>query len=219
MEILDKIPKVLGYAVVNAEDGAVEEVKGSSTHPLGDLTAFFFSAGEVIKNSLGLGDIKYITLDYGGNRLLIFMYESKYLGLELEAETSPEEIIDRVRAESKVAVEEKPEPAPALELPRSLSSKVHQINLLVSEFGADENLEHWLDYLNQGLSVLGGELVPFIGIIDNKLAFKSQPPEDKEDDFVQGLRTIIDFLVKKAVEEMGSSQARAKVQAVIERMK
>lgn len=71
MEILDKIPKVLGYAVVNGEDGAVEEVKGSSTHPLGDLTAFFFSAGEVIKNSLGLGDIKYITLDYGGNRLLI----------------------------------------------------------------------------------------------------------------------------------------------------
>ena len=42
---------------------------------------------------------------------------------------------------------------------------------------------------------------------------------EKEDDFVQGLRSIIDFLVKKAVEEMGSSQARAKVQAVIERMK
>jgi hypothetical protein len=30
---------------------------------------------------------------------------------------------------------------------------------------------------------------------------------------------LIDFLVKKAVEEFGSTQARVKVQAVIEKMK
>jgi hypothetical protein len=58
-----------------------------------------------------------------------------------------------------------------------------------------------------------------VGIINEELSFKDNPNVDKEDDFVQGLRSIIDFLVKKAVEEMGSSQARAKVQAVIERMK
>ncbi len=227
MEILDKIVEVLGYAVVNAEDGSVEEVKGSSSRPLGDLTAFFSSAGEVIKNSLELGEIKYILFNYGGNRLLIFLYESKYLGLEIKAEANPRAIIERIRAdagkkaeekveiEKKVEVEEKSK----TEIPRSLSSKLRQINLLVSEFGGEGNLKHWLDCLNKGLTVFAGDLLPFVGIVENKLVFKSKPPEDKEEDFLKGLRTIIDFLVKEAVEEMGSSQARAKVQAVIERMK
>jgi len=213
MEVLDKVPGIIGYALIKEEDGSIEEVKGSSTVALGDLTAFFSSAGEVIRDSLDIGAIEIIALSYGSHRLVIFPFESKYLGVEVERDTEPSAIIEKIQA--SLTKEEKPE----IELPRSISSKILQINYLVAEFGGDEQREHWLDLLNQGISILGGDIVPFIGVINNELAFKDQPSEDKEDDFVQGLRSIIDFLVKKAVEEMGSSQARAKVQAVIERMK
>jgi hypothetical protein len=213
----------------------------------------------VIKNSLSLGDLNYLSLCYGANRLVIFPYEANYIGVEIEREQEPKEFIERiissvttgveaeaevrpkaevaeevevgaeVEAESEVKpeVEEKPEIAvepeveekAEIELPRSIKSKVQQINLLVEEFGGEENRTHWLELLNQGIGILGGDLVTSIGVIEENLAFKDQPSKDKENDFVQGLRSIIDFLVKKAVEEMGSSQARAKVQAVIERMK
>jgi hypothetical protein len=214
MEALDKVPGIIGYALIKEEDGSIEEVKGSSTVAVGDLTAFFSSAGEVIRDSLDIGAIEIIALSYGSHRLVIFPFESKYLGVEVERDTEPTAIIERIQA-SLAKKEEKPK----IDLPRSISSKIIQINYLVAEFGGDGQREHWLDLLNQGISILGGDIVPFIGIINDELAFKDQPSEDKEDDFVQGLRSIIDFLVKKAVEEMGSSQARAKVQAVIERMK
>lgn len=213
MEALDKVPGIIGYALIKEEDGSIEEVKGSSTVALGDLTAFFSSASEVIRDSLEVGKIQTIALCYGSRQLVIFPFEEKYLGVEIERDTEPAAIIKKIQV--SLTKEEKPE----IELPRSISSKIMQINYLVAEFGGEEQREHWLDLLNQGISILGGDIVPFIGVINNELAFKDQPSEDKEDDFVQGLRSIIDFLVKKAVEEMGSSQARAKVQAVIERMK
>jgi len=213
MEILDKVSGIIGYAVIKAEDGSIEEVKGTSASPLGDLAAFFSSAGEVIKNSLSLGNINYVSLCYGGNRLIIFPYESKYLGIEIDRDGKPLEFIKKIV--SAVIVETRPQ----FELPRSISSKVMQINLLLDEFSSESNKAHWLEVLNQGLGILGGEILPYMGIIEGKLIFKDKPSDDKEDEFVQGLRTIIDFLVKKAVEELGTSQARVKVQAVIEKMR
>lgn len=214
MEILDKIPGIIGYAVINAEDGSIEEVRGSSTTPLGDLAAFFSSAGDVIKNSLALGGINYISLSYGANRLVIFPLDGKFLGIEIEREGDPLLFIEQVKTPPAEVVQPK-----TIEVPRSLSSKVLQVNLLVDEFGGEANRGHWLEVLNQGVGILGGDLLPFIGLIENKLAFKDNPPPEKEEEFVQGLRSIIDFLVKKSVEEMGSSQARVKVQVVIEKMR
>lgn len=213
MEALDNISGIIGYALIKAEDGSVEEVKGSSTSPIGDLTAFFSSAGEVIRDSLSMGDINCLSLSYGSNRLVIFPYETQYIGVEVGRDAEPLEVIAKIKSSIKVAKK------PKIELPRSISSKIQQINLLVDEFGAEDKKTHWLEFLNQGLGILGGDILPFIGIVNDELIFKDKPPDDKEDDFVQGLRSIIDFLVKKAVEDMGSSQARAKVQAVIERMK
>jgi len=279
MEELDKLAGIIGYAVIKAEDGSIEEVKGASSVPVGDLAAFFSSAAEVIRDSLSMGDINYLSLCYGSYRLVVFPHGSKYLGIEVERETETKDIIERISAalageerpveeaveekpveeekpeeeieekpeeevkevpeeeipeaveekaeevEEKVEerveekIEEKPVEERKIELPRSIRSKVKQINLLVDEFGGAEQKDHWFELLNQGLGILGGDIVPYIGVVGNELIFKDQPPEDKEDDFVQALRSIIDFLVKKAVEEMGSSQARAKVQAVIERMR
>jgi hypothetical protein len=213
MEAFDKIKEIRSYALVNTEDGSVELEKSAGNVQIGDLTAFFSSAGEVIRDSLLMGTIKCLSLCYGDNRLVIFPHQSKYIGVEIPRGLEPVEIIDKVLA--SLTIEEKPK----VELPRSLSSKVKQINLLVDEFGGADKKTRWLDLLKQGLDVLGGDLLPFVGIINEELSFKNNPPAEKEDDFVQGLRSIIDFLVKKAVEEMGSSQARAKVQAVIERMK
>lgn len=213
METLDKIEEIISYALINAEDGSVDQEKSAGNAPIGDLTAFFSSAGEVIRDSLSMGTIKCLSLCYGDNRLVIFPHESKYIGVEIARGKDPVEIIKKIL--SSLTIEEKPE----IKLPRSLSSKVKQINLLVDEFGGSDKKAHWLELLKQGLGVLGGDILPLVGIINEKLSFKDNPSMDKEDDFVQGLRSIIDFLVKKAVEEMGSSQARAKVQAVIERMK
>ncbi len=213
METLDKIEEIISYALINAEDGSVDQEKSAGNAPIGDLTAFFSSAGEVIRDSLSMGTIKCLSLCYGDNRLVIFPHESKYIGVEIARGKEPVEIIKKIL--SSLTIEEKPE----IKLPRSLSSKVKQINLLVDEFGGSDKKAHWLELLKQGLGVLGGDILPLVGIINEKLSFKDNPIMDKEDDFVQGLRSIIDFLVKKAVEEMGSSQARAKVQAVIERMK
>lgn len=212
MDVLDKIPGIIGYATVKAEDGSIEEVKGSSATALADLTAYFSSAGEAIKDNLDMGKLKYISLTYGSNRLVILPYEDKFLGLEIEREKDPQEIIERL---GEPVVAEKP----PVEVPRNLSSKVHQINLLVHEFGAEVDKEHWLDLLNQSLSVLGRDIAPIIGVVEGELAFKESPPIEKEDDFSQALRYVVDFLVKKAVEEMGSSQARARVQTVIEKMR
>jgi hypothetical protein len=214
MEALDKISGIIGYAVVKAEDGSIEEVRGSSTVDIGDLTAFFSSAGEVIRDSLALGKVNFLSLCYGAYRLVIFPYDSKYIGVEVERERDPGDVIDQIST-SVTAEEKKPE----IELPRSINSKIQQINYLVEEFGGEDNKDHWLQLLNQGIGILGGEIRPVIGVLEGSLSFKEQPAEEKEDEYVQGLRSIIDFLVKKAVEEMGSSQARAKVQAVIERMK
>ena len=213
MEILDKIPTLIGYAIIRAEDGSVEEIKGSSASSLGDLTAYFSSAGDVIVNSLSLGTLNYVALGYGSNRLVIFPYGAKFFGLEIERDKAPLEFIAQIRSAMDAELR------PKFELPRSIISKVQQINLLVDEFGSPDNMIHWRDLLSQGLAILGGEILLYVGIVEGKLTFIDKPPEDKEDNFVQGLRAIIDFLVKKGVLEMGSAHARAKVQAVIERMK
>lgn len=213
MEALDRISGIIGYALVNAKDGAVEEVKGSSTAPIGELTAFFFSAGEVIKNSFSMGDIDCVSLWYGSYRLLIFPHNSKYVGVEIEGDMEPQEIMEKVRMSKEVVRKEK------IRLSPRIISRIQQINLLIDEFGGKENRAHWRNLLNQCLGILGGEIVLYIGIINDRLAFKVTPPREKEDDFVQGLRSIIDFLIKRAVIEMGSSEARIKVQAVIEKMK
>lgn len=246
MDILDKIVGIINYAVVNAEDGSIEEVKGSSTSPLGDLTAFFSSAAEVIRNTLSLGGINFVSLCYGANRLIIFLHNGKYIGIEVEREQNPREFILRVKeqlvtskeieeevkeeikvekleekiVEEKVVEEVKPPPPKVeVQLPRSIDSKLMQVNLLVDEFGSGGKKSHWIEILNQGLGILATDILPMVGIIGDKMEFKQTPPPEKEDDIVQILRTLIDFLVKKAVEEMGSSQARVKVQAVIEKMK
>jgi hypothetical protein len=213
VEILDKILWINGYVLVKAEDGSTVVTKGSSTLPLGDLVAYFSSASEAIANNLSLGTIDYVSLCCGEHRVVIFPHESKYLGVEVEKSRNALEVMKSIKS-SLTAVE-----PPKFELPRSISAKVQQINLLVDEFGGQENKEHWVELLNQGLGILGGEISHYIGVSGGKLIFKDRFPDEKTDDFVQGLRSVIDFLVKKGVLEMGSSQARLKVQSVIERMK
>lgn len=203
---------VIGYVAVSADDGTVEEVKGSSANALSDLTAYFSSAGEVIRNSFEMGTLKYISLVYGSNRLVIVPYQDKYLGIETEREHDPQALVQQLSGPI-VAKKE------LVDVPRALSSKMAQINLLIKEFGAASEMEHWVELLNQSLGVLGRDIVPFIGIIEGRLVFKDNPPPEREEDFSKALRYVVDFLVKKAVEEMGSSQARAKVQNVIERMR
>jgi len=212
MDIIDKIPGVIGYATVRADDGAVEETKGSSATDLADLTAYFSSAGEVIKNNLDLGEVRFVSLHYGSNQLVIVRHGDRFIGLEIERGKDPLQIIKQL--ETPVVIEQ-----PPITVPRSLSMKIQQINLLIDEFGGENEREHWFDLLNQSLGLLGREIAPVIGVVENRLAFKANPPAEKEDEYNGALRYIVDFLVKKAVEEMGSSQARAKVQTVIERMR
>ena len=212
MDVIDNIAGIIGYATVRADDGKIEEVKGSSANALSDLTAYFSSAGEAIRNNFGMGSLDYISLVYGNNRLIIVPYKDKYVGIETEREFDPQVIVKQL---SGLVFIEKP----GVEVPRALDSKMRQINLLIKEFGGTTDDNHWIELLNQSLGVLGRDIAPFMGVVEGSLAFKKAPPPEKEDDFSQALRSVVDFLVKKAVEEMGSSQARAKVQIVIERMR
>jgi hypothetical protein len=163
METLDKIKEIISYALINAEDGSVDQEKSAGNAPIGDLTAFFSSAGEVIRDSLSMGTIKCLSLCYGDNRLVIFPHESKYIGVEIARGKEPAEIIEKILA--SLTIEEKPE----IKLPRSLSSKVKQINLLVDEFGGSDKKAHWLELLKQGLGILGGDILPLVGIINENL--------------------------------------------------
>lgn len=214
MEILDRLSGINGYAVIKAEDGSLVEQQGQSQSPLGDLVAFFSSAGEVINNTLGLGQLNVVTLRYQDYQLLIFAHEGIYIGVEVASSLPP---VDTVREIcSHLRVVEKPK---KFELPRTIKSKLVQINLLVDEFSQNADREHWTGNLKAGLEVLAGEMTSVLSIVDGHLDFKEMPAEDKETEYTSTLRMLIDFLVKKAVEEFGSTQARVKVQAVIEKMK
>ncbi|MDH4209963.1 MAG: hypothetical protein OEV79_00730 [candidate division WOR-3 bacterium] len=212
MDVLDNMAGVIGYVAVRADDGKIEEVKGSSANALSDLTAYFSSAGEAIRNNFGMGALDYISLVYGNNRLVIIPYKDKYLGIETEREHDPQILVKQL---SGLVFIKKP----AVEVPRALDSKMRQINLLIKEFGGTSDSNHWIELLNQSLGVLGRDIAPFMGVVEGSLVFKENPPPENEDDFSQALRSVVDFLVKKAVEEMGSSHARARVQTVIERMR
>ena len=213
MEVLDKVSGIIGYAVVKAEDGSVQTIRGPSTAPIGDLTAFFSSASEVIMKSLAMGDVVHISLCYGSKRLVVFRHEATYVGVEVERDRAADKVIEHIA--SSLSTTKKVE----VKLAQSIRSKIYQINLLVDEFGGRDQKQHWYDLLNQGLSILGGDIVPYMGVVNDKLTMKETVPQGREEEFVQALRSVIDFLVKKAVEEMGSSQARQRVQAVIAKMK
>lgn len=214
MDILDRLSGINGYAVIKSEDGSLIEQQGQTKTALGELVAFFSSAGEVIKNNLSLGGLSFISLKYQEYQLLIFEHEKNYIGVEVSADLPTVETLREIQSHLKV-VEEKP----ALELPRSIKSKLSQINLLVEEFSEGGNKDHWLENLKSGSEILAGDILPFVGIVDGRFDFKNHPPEEKEEETTNTLRMLIDFLVKKAVEEFGSTQARIKVQSVIERMK
>ncbi|MEO0225524.1 MAG: hypothetical protein ABIL05_01075 [candidate division WOR-3 bacterium] len=214
MEILDRLTGINGYAVIKGEDGSLIEQQGASSAPLGDLVAFFSSAGEVIKNTMGLGSLHLISLKYQDHQLLIFENEGNYIGVEVAETLPPVETVKEICSHLKAA--EKPK---KFEIPRGLKSKIVQINLLLDEFSTGDNKEHWIDNLKAGLEALAGDLAPFVGIINGNFDFKDAPPEEREAEFTSTLRMLIDFLVKKAVEEFGSTQARIKVQSVIEKMK
>lgn len=212
MDILDRIPGILGYAVVRGEDGSAVEVKGSSTSALAELTAYFASAGEAIRNNFEIGTLGYITLVYGGNRLVIIPREDKYVGIEIQREHEADALLERMNEPATAE-------ATGFEVPKALASKVEQINMLVDEFGAGADRPHWIGLLEHSLGLLGREAAAYVGVIDGRLAFRTTPANRDEEDFTQAMRYVVDFLVKKAVEEMGSAEARAKVHKVIERMK
>jgi len=214
MEILDRLSGINGYAVIKAEDGSLIEQQGQSQSPLGDLVAFFSSAGEVIKNTLSLGDINLITLKYQDCQLLIFAHQTSYIGVEVAGTLPPLDTVREICTHLETV--EKPK---KLELPRSIKSKLAQINLLMDEFSEGGDREHWVGNLRSGIEVLAGDVTGLLAVVDGHLDFKEGPAEDKEADCTSTLRMLIDFMVKKAVEEFGSTQARVKVQAVIEKMK
>lgn len=212
MDVLDNMAGVIGYATVRGEDGKVEEIKGSSQNALSDLTAYFSSAGEAIRNNFVMGRLDYISLVYGNNRLVIVSYKDKYLGIETDQGYDPQTLVKKLSGIEFIA-------KPAVEVPRALDSKMRQINLLIKEFGGTSEADRWIELLTQSLGVLGRDVAPFIGVIEGSLVFKETPPLEREEEFSQALRLVVDFLVKRAVEEMGSSEARARVQTVIERMR
>ncbi|RKX70412.1 hypothetical protein DRP53_05090 [candidate division WOR-3 bacterium] len=209
----DKIPGVIAYAIVRSEDGSLIEKKGDSPFPLDEFVAFLGSGGEVIRDTLNLGSITYLRLLYQGQPIYIFSRDDEYIGLLCEPSVTPEMIF------GEEEVVEKVEEKKAVELPKPLKAKLRQINAIFTEFSAEGKKAYWRDLLKKGVELLSHELASHIQITNDGIRFVSVPPEDQVEECSSALRSVIDFLVKKAVEEFGPSKARMKVQRVIESLR
>ncbi|HID31867.1 MAG TPA: roadblock/LC7 domain-containing protein [bacterium (Candidatus Stahlbacteria)] len=208
MRDIDQIPGVKAYTIVKSEDGTLVEKSGETPFALEEIVAFIGSGGEVIRDALGLGDLNYMRLLYEGHPVFIIPRDDEYVGLLCEPTVTPEMIIGEEEVKEEV-----------VELPKALSAKLKQINSIFVEFSAEGKKAYWRDLLKKGVDLLSHELASHIRVTDGGIEFTSIPPKDQVEECASALRTVIDFLVKKAVEEFGPSKARVKVQRVIESLR
>ncbi|HIE05543.1 MAG TPA: roadblock/LC7 domain-containing protein [bacterium (Candidatus Stahlbacteria)] len=224
----EKIKGVIAYAIVKSEDGSLVKKKGDAPFLLDEIVAFMGSGGEVIRDTLGLGDIKYLHIKYQGHPVIIIPENDAYLGLLCEPSIRPEtilaseeaieeekveEVVEKVVEKKEEVVEER------VELPKPLQAKLKQINSIFIEFSAEGKKAYWRELLKKGVDLLSQELASHIKVTEGGLDFVTVPSEDQVDECSSALRSVIDFLVKKAVEEFGPSKARMKVQRVIESLR
>jgi len=205
------LPNVMGFAFVSSEDGSVIERGGKTPGKIDEIVAFIGSASEIIAQSCDIKDIKFIKVISSDN-FVIIPYRNNYLGFVLNKDRNniENEIINKLsEEEGKVD----------LLANKLLKVKAQQLNMLIDEFSKDGDRVKWHDYVSKGASALSKDssIKNFISIDDASIVTKEASGLTREE-VNKFMKLLLDFIVKKAVNEYGSDEAKKRVHNVIKKM-
>jgi hypothetical protein len=205
------LPNVMGFAFVSSEDGSVMERGGQTPGKIDEIVAFIGSASEIIAQSCDIKDIKFIKVISSDN-LVIIPYKNNYLGFVLNKDRKnvENEIINKLsEEEGKVG----------LLANKLLKVKAQQLNMLIDEFSKDGDRAKWHDYVSKGAVALSKDstIKNFISIDDASIIAKESSGLTREE-VNKFMKLLLDFIVKKAVNEYGSNEAKKRVHNVIKKM-
>ncbi|KPJ54432.1 hypothetical protein AMJ39_00450 [candidate division TA06 bacterium DG_24] len=220
-QVLSELVGLISWVEVSLVDEEPAARSEGADDDLVSATALLGSAGETVARHLGLGRVRSVETISSGRSLRLVPIGDRYLGCLLEA-PGGEEITaasaERM-AEGRMGIPGRVRPPAGIE--RLLWSKVELVNMLVDEFSGGGPKQPWLDFVARVLTAadtdatIGGSiLVDDTGVT----VAGTLPAAIREDDIAVVFKRIIDLLCQHAIRELGASQARAHVHAVIGRL-
>lgn len=205
------LPKVKGFAFVSSEDGSAIKRGGETPGNMDEIVAFIGSAAEIISESCSIKEFKCIKV-IGLDNLVIIPYQHNYLGFIIDED---EKNIEKKIINKLIEEEGKAE----IIINKLLKTKLSQLNMLIDEFVKGGDRLIWHDYVSKGVTALskGSKIENCISIEDAKLITTNSKDLTREE-INKFMKLLLDFIVKKAVSEYGSDEAKRRVHAVIKRM-
>lgn len=205
------LPNVIGFAFVSSEDGSIIDRGGKTPGKIDEIVAFIGSAAEIIGQSCNTKEIRCIKV-IGLNNLVIIPYHNNYLGLVIDEDRKnvENEIINKLgEEEGKVR----------LLANKLLKIKAQQLNMLIDEFARDRDRIKWHDYVSKGATVLSkdSKIKNFISIEDARIITKEAKGIIREE-VNRFMKLLLDFIVKKAMSDYGSDEAKKRIHNVIKMM-
>ncbi len=220
---------IVGCIVVNPQDGTVLFKEGDITPALEDITAFFGSGFDVVASSLAVKGLRYSYLEKGNEKFVIVVKDGGYIGCEIEAGSTFEDVIGKVLAEepAEAPKEERekvaatPSQDEVAEEDRFLKSKVRQINLLIDEFSEGGERQSWIDVVKEkfGEQDAGQKILECLSFDNENVQYSGAlDPSVAEEDISSISKLVTDTLCRKAVGKFGAIEAKKKVHNVIEKL-
>ena len=219
---------IVGCIVVNPQDGTVLFQEGDISPALEDITAFFGSGFDVVASSLAVKGLRYSYLEKDDKKFIIVVKEGGYIGCEISASNTFEDVIGKILAEkpaeAPVEAEEKVTAAlrdEATQEDRFLESKVRQINLLIDEFSEDGERQSWIEVVKEkfGEQETGQKILNSLEFEGNKVSYSRKIESSvREEDISSVSKLVTDTLCRKAVGKFGAIEAKKKVHNVIEKL-
>lgn len=220
---------IVGCIVVNPQDGSVLFKEGDITPALEDITAFFGSGFDVVASSLAVKGLRYSYLEKGDEKFIIVVKNGGYIGCEIDAGTTFEDVIGNVLAEEpSEAPEEEAEKvvaAPATEEKtqedRFLKSKVRQINLLIDEFSEGGERKSWIEVVKEKFAEqdVGKKILESLAFDEDRVQYTGAVDPSVAEEAISSISKVVtDTLCRKAVGKFGAIEAKKKVHNVIEKL-
>lgn len=202
---------VRGYALVSSEDGTIIKRDGITPGNVDEIVAFVGSAGEIISRECELGEMKSIK-GIGIENVVITKYNNNYLGFVVEKNRKyiVNRILDKIEEETKKGDQN---------VYRLFNLKANQLNMLLKEFSKDTDEEMWKSYISKGLEAISREhkcedVITLEGL-ELKILSSGKLTREDVNNF---MKLLLDFIVKKAINEFGSDEARKRVHNVIKKV-
>ena len=206
-----QIEGVVGFAYINSEDGNLIHSGGITPGNIDEIVAFIGSASDIIARSFNNYPYREVRIE-GKDKIVIFRFQENYLGCILE------ELKDKIIDDIKAVLEEEDITGDPAVL-RVFKGKARQISLLLEEFSKGSDPEKWSGLVSRAAIALDrenkfSELLVVDGI---KMSVKGAKGLTKED-VNKYMKLLLDFIVKEAIKEFGSDEAKRRVHTVIEKL-